>query len=110
MKAIRDPSSGGRGLIYPDTFADEGLGFLPPAVGALIVVFNRNHNYIAGQILKLNEKKKWLPYPISDAAKAMEQDDEIFETARHIKSVLTSFSPCLSLITLFRSAVAISFP
>ncbi|RXW15244.1 hypothetical protein EST38_g10604 [Candolleomyces aberdarensis] len=82
VKAIREPSSGGRGLIYPDTFADAGLPFLPPAVGALIILFNRNHNYIAGQLLKLNEKKKWSPYPISDAAKAMQQDDEIFETAR----------------------------
>lgn len=34
----------GRGLLYPDTFAEERLGFLPAAVSALLVIFCRNHN------------------------------------------------------------------
>ena len=34
----------GRGLLYPDTFAEERLGFLPAAVSALLVIFSRNHN------------------------------------------------------------------
>lgn len=34
----------GRGLLYPDTFAEERLLLLPPGVCALLVLFNRNHN------------------------------------------------------------------
>jgi hypothetical protein len=34
----------GRGLILPDTFAEDRLLLLPPAVCALLVLFNRNHN------------------------------------------------------------------
>ncbi|KAF5338872.1 hypothetical protein D9611_008746 [Ephemerocybe angulata] len=82
VKQIRDPMSMGRGLIHPDAFMDEGVALLPPASGALLILFNRNHNYIAGQLLKLNEKKKWSSDPISDPKKSQVQDDEIFETAR----------------------------
>ena len=82
---MRDPKSMGRGWIYPDAFSDESINNLPPSVGALLIVFNRNHNYVANQLLKLNEKKKWSQKPISDKAKADKQDDEIFETARLIK-------------------------
>ena len=34
----------GRGLILPDTFAEDLLLLLPPAVCVLLVLFNRNHN------------------------------------------------------------------
>jgi linoleate 10R-lipoxygenase len=34
----------GRGLLYPDTFAEDRLLLLPPAVCVLLVLFNRNHN------------------------------------------------------------------
>ena len=34
----------GRGSLLPDTFAEERLLLLPPAVCALLVLFNRNHN------------------------------------------------------------------
>lgn len=34
----------GRGLLYPDTFAEDRLLLLPPAVCALLVLFSRNHN------------------------------------------------------------------
>ncbi|KAF8628091.1 hypothetical protein AX15_004094 [Amanita polypyramis BW_CC] len=81
---IRDPNSKGRGLLRPDTFSDERLLFLPPASAALLVVFNRNHNYIAEMILKLNEKKRWTNPPPTDPAKLKAQEDEIFETARLI--------------------------
>ena len=32
----------GRGLLYPDTFAEDRLLLLPPAVCVLLVLFNRN--------------------------------------------------------------------
>ena len=34
----------GRGTLHPDTFAEDRLLLLPPAVCVLLVVFNRNHN------------------------------------------------------------------
>jgi linoleate 10R-lipoxygenase len=34
----------GRGMIHPDTFAEDRLLLLPPAVCTLLVLFSRNHN------------------------------------------------------------------
>lgn len=34
----------GRGLLLPDTFAEDRLMLLPPAVCVLLVLFSRNHN------------------------------------------------------------------
>ncbi|KAG8753435.1 hypothetical protein FRC11_007438 [Ceratobasidium sp. 423] len=47
----------GRGLLHPDTFSEGRLVFLPPASAALLVMWNRNHNFIAENILKINEQK-----------------------------------------------------
>jgi hypothetical protein len=74
----------GRGLLHPDTFSEGRLVFLPPASGALLVIWNRNHNYIANNILKINEQKRWSDPPPEDQAKRAQQDKEIFETARLI--------------------------
>ena len=40
---VRDKESG-RGLLYPDTFAEDRLMLAPPAVIVLLVIFSRNHN------------------------------------------------------------------
>ena len=40
---VRDKAKG-RGLLYPDTFSEERLLFLPPATSVLLVLFSRNHN------------------------------------------------------------------
>jgi len=40
---VRDKAQG-RGLLYPDTFSEERLLFLPPATSVLLVIFSRNHN------------------------------------------------------------------
>ncbi|KZT00985.1 heme peroxidase [Laetiporus sulphureus 93-53] len=78
---VRDKAQG-RGLLYPDTFSEDRLQFLPPAASALLVIFSRNHNYIADMLLKINEKKKWRdPATLSEAERA-KQDEEIFQTAR----------------------------
>ncbi|KAG6815996.1 hypothetical protein H0H87_009602, partial [Tephrocybe sp. NHM501043] len=78
---IRDKSSG-RGLLYPDTFSEERLLFLPPATSVLLVLFSRNHNYIAERLLKINERKQWSDPPPTDPAKRALQDEQIFQTAR----------------------------
>jgi linoleate 10R-lipoxygenase len=74
----------GRGLLYPDVFSEGRLVFLPPASGALLVLFNRNHNYIATNLLNINEQKRWSnPLPQDDNQRTL-QDEEIFQTARLI--------------------------
>ncbi|KAF9500697.1 heme peroxidase [Pleurotus eryngii] len=80
---VRDKDQG-RGLLYPDTFHEERLLFLPPATSALLVLFSRNHNYIADKILKINERKRWTNPPPTDPAARALQDEEIFQTARLI--------------------------
>ncbi|PPQ85481.1 hypothetical protein CVT25_006638 [Psilocybe cyanescens] len=72
----------GRGLLYPDTFSEARLGFLPAATSVLLVLFARNHNYIAEKILKINERKRWSDPPPTDQARLALQDEEIFQTAR----------------------------
>jgi len=80
---VRDKAQG-RGLLYPDTFSEDRLGFFPPAASALLVIFSRNHNYIADMLLKINERKQWINPPPTDEAARANQDEEIFQTARLI--------------------------
>jgi linoleate 10R-lipoxygenase len=89
---VRDKSQG-RGLLYPDTFSEERLTFLPPAASALLVIFNRNHNYIAQMLLRINERGTWSDPPPMDAAALAKQDEEIFQIARlvncgHFRSLI----------------------
>ncbi|KAI0630845.1 linoleate diol synthase [Trametes polyzona] len=78
----------GRGLMKPDTFAEDRLMLLPPAVCVLLVLFNRNHNYIARKLLELNERGTYIdPDAIaqddrSRTDKLAKQDEDIFQTAR----------------------------
>ncbi|KAF9466792.1 heme peroxidase [Collybia nuda] len=80
---VRDKAAG-RGLMYPDTFSEERLLFAPPATSALLVVFSRNHNFIAHRILKINEKKMWSDPPPTDPTALALQDEQIFQTAKLI--------------------------
>ncbi|KAF7343790.1 Heme peroxidase [Mycena sanguinolenta] len=81
---VRDKSQG-RGLLYPDTFSEERLTFLPPAASALLVILNRNHNYIAQMLLHINERGTWSDPPPTDATALAKQDEEIFQIARLVK-------------------------
>ena len=78
---VRDKFKG-RGLLYPDAFAEERLLFLP-----LLVLFSRNHNYIAETLLKINEKKTWKGPPPADPQLAAKQVKEIFQMARLVNCV-----------------------
>ncbi|KAL5536114.1 hypothetical protein ACEPAF_4219 [Sanghuangporus sanghuang] len=78
---VRDKEKG-RGLLYPDTFSEDRLGFVPPAASALLVILSRNHNYVANMLLKTNERGRWSDPPPEDPKKRAEQDEEIFQTAR----------------------------
>lgn len=63
---------------------------MPPAVCALLVLFNRNHNYIAQKILDINERGTFerdiAKLDSGDADKKRAQDDEIFERARLVNT------------------------
>ncbi|KAF7304164.1 Heme peroxidase [Mycena indigotica] len=78
---VRDRKAG-KGLLYPDVFSEERLTFLPPAASAILVLFNRNHNYIAEKLLKINERGTWAEPPPTDESKRAQQDEEIFQIAR----------------------------
>ncbi|KAH7927845.1 heme peroxidase [Leucogyrophana mollusca] len=74
----------GRGLLHPDAFAEDRLLLLPPAVCVLLVLFNRNHNYIARRLLEINERGTWadpstLP---ANSPKLIKQEEEIFQITR----------------------------
>ncbi|KZT27896.1 linoleate diol synthase [Neolentinus lepideus HHB14362 ss-1] len=82
----------GRGLLYPDVFAENRLILLPPAVSVLLVLFNRNHNYIARKLLEINERGWYIdpdsigPEDPEKNAKLMAQEEDIFQTARLINA------------------------
>ncbi|THH03482.1 hypothetical protein EW145_g6221 [Phellinidium pouzarii] len=86
MVRVRD----GRGLLHPDSFAEDRLLLLPPAVCVLLVLFSRNHNYIARKLLDINERGAWVdPEQIAHDdpkrnAKLVKQEEELFQTARLI--------------------------
>lgn len=75
----------GTGRIHPDTFADARLLQMPPSTPALCVLFSRNHNYIAGKLLAINERGRWnrKVEDLEEVAKK-KQDEEIFQTSRLI--------------------------
>ncbi|CAG8580790.1 14171_t:CDS:2 [Racocetra fulgida] len=57
------------GSLKPDTFADSRILIQPPGVGALLIVFSRNHNYIANYLYETGKFK---------------DDEHLFQTARLI--------------------------
>lgn len=84
----------GRGMLSPDCFYEDRVMLLPPAVSAFLILWNRNHNFIARLLLLNNEGNKWVK-PSDDAfspdgnltANLQAQDDEIFTIARLINCV-----------------------
>jgi hypothetical protein len=73
----------GLGLLKPDRFVDQRMLSLPPSSAVILVLFNRNHNYIARELLKSKERK-WKELPIPDIVDRVRQEDEIYRTARLI--------------------------
>lgn len=80
---MRDKSQG-LGLLYPDVVAERVLFLMPPHVTAFAVLLNRNHNYIAEMLYKINEKNLFKPPGELSADILAKQDEEIFQTARLI--------------------------
>ncbi|KIM21654.1 hypothetical protein M408DRAFT_333328 [Serendipita vermifera MAFF 305830] len=90
----------GTGRLWEDTWADPRITMMGPAVGALLVVFCRNHNYVALRLLEINERKGYTQpaikppkvnsigadklFPGFAADKLAVQDDDLFNRARLI--------------------------
>lgn len=56
QRAVRTMKNG---LLKPDTFAEERLLNQPPGVCIYLIMYNRFHNYVAQQLLSINEKGKF---------------------------------------------------
>lgn len=81
------------GMLKADTFADRRLAGNPPGVCIILVMFNRFHNYIAGNLAAINEGNKYAKPPpnLSEEAAAAawkKYDEDLFQTARLITSGL----------------------
>lgn len=74
----------GTGRLWDDVFADQRLLLMPPASAALLVLLNRNHNYIASKILDINEFGTYENPPPKDGDACRDQDDEIYHRARMV--------------------------
>ncbi|GME60286.1 putative prostaglandin g h synthase 2 cyclooxygenase pgh2 cox2 [Neofusicoccum parvum] len=79
---------GERGLLKPDTFHEKRLIGQPPGVNAMLVMYNRFHNYVADALLQINEGGRFtLPDTSKMAAEKKKealdkQDHDLFNTAR----------------------------
>lgn len=74
------------GLLKPDQWFDKRLVIQPAGVAGLIVVFSRNHNYIAKKLLEINENERFSYGPGKRLRTKEEQDERLFQTARLINN------------------------
>lgn len=76
------------GLLKTDTFSEKRLLTQPPGVCALLVAFNRFHNWIVGELAFINEAGRFsLPTGMEKDdpryAEAMaKRDNDLFQTGR----------------------------
>jgi hypothetical protein len=71
------------GLLKPDTFSEMRLLGFPPGVSAIVVCFNRYHNYVAMQLKTINEGGRFkIPVSDDDAQGLKALDEDLFQTAR----------------------------
>ncbi|KAF8687851.1 hypothetical protein AX14_003638 [Amanita brunnescens Koide BX004] len=77
----------GCGMLWPDCFVEERLDMLPDSVPALLVLWNRYHNYVAKQLLSFNEDDEWKDPDELTREESFTQDNEIFRKARSITCI-----------------------
>lgn len=71
------------GLLKPDTFSEKRILGFPPGVAAIVICFNRYHNYVAMQLKTINEGGRFkIPKDDSDMKGILALDEELFQTAR----------------------------
>lgn len=76
------------GLLKADTFSDKSLLLEPPGVCALLIAFNRFHNYVVVELARINEAGRFdLPRLGEEKASdyiwtLQERDETLFQTGR----------------------------
>jgi hypothetical protein len=50
------------GTIFPDSIASERIMMMPPSVVAVLLMFSRNHNQIAANLLSINQDNLYQPW------------------------------------------------
>ncbi|KIW99798.1 uncharacterized protein Z518_10726 [Rhinocladiella mackenziei CBS 650.93] len=71
------------GLLKPDTFSEKRILGFPPGVSAIVVCFNRFHNYVAMQLKDINEGGRFqIPKDENDTKAIAKLDNDLFQTAR----------------------------
>lgn len=70
--------TGTNGLLKADQYADTRFWIQPAGVTALLVLFNRNHNYLARKLLDIDEHTRF------SSLEDEERDEALFQTARLI--------------------------
>ncbi|EXJ55141.1 hypothetical protein A1O7_08066 [Cladophialophora yegresii CBS 114405] len=71
------------GLLKPDTFSEKRILGFPPGVAAIVVCFNRFHNYVAMQLKEINEGGRFrAPKSDQDKVGLAKLDNDLFQTAR----------------------------
>ncbi|KAK5120264.1 hypothetical protein LTR85_006470 [Meristemomyces frigidus] len=83
MRTMKD------GKIKPDCFSETRLLTFPPGVGALLIMFNRYHNYVVEQLALINENGRFTENPRQVEVerygeKLNKRDDDLFQTGRLI--------------------------
>jgi linoleate 8R-lipoxygenase / 9,12-octadecadienoate 8-hydroperoxide 8R-isomerase len=94
QKVMREGCSDGR--IKADSFSEKRLGFFPPGVSVLMIMFNRFHNYVVENLASINENGAYTKpnpkqYDMNDAKKKSlyeerlrKYDNDLFQTGRLI--------------------------
>ncbi|KAK2592292.1 hypothetical protein QQS21_010012 [Conoideocrella luteorostrata] len=78
------------GLLKKDVFSESRILAQPPGVGALLVSFNRFHNWVVGELAVINENGKFsLPAGLKEGdsgyeAAVKKRDNDLFQTGRLI--------------------------
>ncbi|GAA5977201.1 hypothetical protein JCM5350_003254 [Sporobolomyces pararoseus] len=70
------------GKIFEDVIASQRLFLMPPSTCALMIIFSRNHNWIAETLLRVNQNNKFKPFELLSPEQRKRQDEDLFQTAR----------------------------
>ncbi|GAB7349036.1 hypothetical protein MBLNU459_g8005t1 [Dothideomycetes sp. NU459] len=70
------------GKIKPDCFSETRLLAFPPGVSALLLMFNRFHNYVVDNLASINENGQFTRPQDDNADKLNKLDEDLFQTGR----------------------------
>ena len=75
------------GKLKPDCYSETRLLGFPPGVGAILIMFNRYHNYVVEQLALINEDGRFTENPNDPSVERYgerinRRDDDLFQTGR----------------------------